>query len=153
MPQTPIRTLIVDDHPGFAELLALMLATDERVQVAGRARNGAEGVAAAASLRPDVVLMDLEMPVLDGIEATRQIVAAAPETRVLVVTGSTSAEDVAGARAAGAVGYLIKGCPPEKILAAVVEAGRTRQSRRNRLSHLLPIGRGAHTVRVGLAGA
>src|SRR5436190_9305151 len=89
-----IRVLIADDHRLFAEALEAILAVDDRVEVVGRARDGLEAVELAASLQPDVVLMDINMPVMDGIEAVRKIRAAGGGPSVLMLTGSNSRSDV-----------------------------------------------------------
>jgi two-component system response regulator DesR len=151
----PIRTLIVDDQPAFAQLLEFLLSVEQGIEVVGRAGNGAEGAALAASVRPDVVLMDLEMPVLDGIEATARIRATSPASQVLIVTASTSAGDVERARDAGAAGYLVKGCPPAEIVAAVRRAGQAADASGApaRRLRLLPSAAGSHTVGLGLASA
>jgi DNA-binding NarL/FixJ family response regulator len=103
-----VRILIADDHRLFAESLARSLELDPRIEVIGLARNGAEAVRLAHELVPNVVLMDLRMPFLNGIEATRQIRADDPSMTVLVLTGSESPEEIAEARSAGAAGYLTK---------------------------------------------
>lgn len=104
-----LRVLIADDHDLFAEALTVTLQLDERLEVVGRARDGREAIELASSLQPDVVLMDLHMPVLDGVEATREVRQLSPETRVVVVTSSTSTEDERRAREAGASAYVRKG--------------------------------------------
>jgi DNA-binding NarL/FixJ family response regulator len=103
----PLRVLLVDDDPAFAELIKIVLALDG-IEVLEHAIDGAEGVELALRLEPDVVLMDVRMPVMDGFEATRRIVEAIPEARVLVVSSSRDHEDVERAREAGAAGYLPK---------------------------------------------
>jgi CheY-like chemotaxis protein len=103
----PLRVLLVDDDPAFAELIKTLLKLDG-IELLDHALDGAEGVELALSLEPDVVLMDVRMPVMDGFEATRRIVGAIPGTRVLVVSSSRHLEDVERAREAGAVGYLPK---------------------------------------------
>lgn len=103
----PIRVLLVDDDPAFAELVTCMLELDG-VTVVGHALDGAEGLEFARTHDPDVVLMDVRMPRMDGFEATRRIVASSPGARVLVVSSSKDPEDVDRAREAGAVGYLSK---------------------------------------------
>jgi CheY-like chemotaxis protein len=103
----PTRVLLVDDDPAFAELITCMLELDG-VIVVGHALDGAEGVEFARRLEPDVVLMDVRMPRMDGLEATRRIVELRPETPVLVVSSSKDPEDVERAHEAGAVGYLSK---------------------------------------------
>jgi DNA-binding NarL/FixJ family response regulator len=120
--ERPIRVVIADDHTLFAEALALGLRSDPRFDVVGLAANGREAVELASSLRPDVVLMDLHMPVMDGIEATRRLRLAAPATHVVVVTASTSPEDGARARAAGARAYIRKWSSSEELRDAIVEA-------------------------------
>ena len=121
-PSRPIRVVIADDHTLFAEALALALRSDDRFDVVGLAENGREAVDLAASLEPDVVLMDLHMPVMDGIEATRRLRRAAPATSIVVVTASTSPEDGARARAAGARAYIRKWSSSDELRDAVVEA-------------------------------
>jgi len=103
----PLRVLLVDDDPAFAELIKCVLKLDG-IDLLDHALDGAEGVELALSLDPDVVLMDVRMPVMDGFEATRRIVGAIPDARVLVVSSSRHLEDVERAREAGAVGYLPK---------------------------------------------
>ena len=114
-----VTVLIADDQRLFADALAAILSTDERIEVVGRAANGREAVELAHERRPDVVLMDLSMPLVDGFEATREILRALPETRVLVVTGSASAADVARARQAGAAGYITKDRIAEDLVRAI----------------------------------
>jgi DNA-binding NarL/FixJ family response regulator len=121
-PGQPIRVIIADDHTLFAEALALTLKSDPRFDVVGLAENGRAAVDLAVSTQPDVVLMDLHMPVMDGIEATRRLQQAAPRSRVVVVTASTSPEDDARARAAGACAYIRKWSASEELRAAVVDA-------------------------------
>lgn len=115
------RVLVVDDDRRFAELLAVLLSTSERVEVVAHAGDGEEAVALAESHRPDLVLMDLNMPVMGGIEATRRISALLPGVRVVVVTGSASSADVAQARAAGAAGYVTKDRVASDLLDVVLE--------------------------------
>ena len=98
----PIRVLIADEQPLFAKTLDLILGYDDRVEVVGRAADGQEAVELAASLSPDVVLMDIAMPVMDGFEATRRIRAAVPPVKVIMLIGSDSRADVVRAEKAGA---------------------------------------------------
>ena len=122
----PLRVLIADDHRLFAEALDAILATDERIEVVGRASDGKEAVKLAQTLEPDVVLMDVSMPVLDGFEATREIRAATEGVRVLMLTGSNSRDDVDRSREAGASGYVTKDRIASELVAAIVEVTRRR---------------------------
>jgi DNA-binding NarL/FixJ family response regulator len=122
-----VRIVIADDHELFAEGLAEMLGTYADLEVVGRASDGAEAVALAAALRPDLVLMDVEMPCLDGIGATREIHAAG-HARVLMVSASTEPEVVERARAAGAAGYVFMGCALSEMIAAIREASASPSS-------------------------
>jgi DNA-binding NarL/FixJ family response regulator len=119
-----LRVLIADDHPILAESLSSLFATDDRVVVVGWARNGAKAVEMAQALEPDVVLMDLEMPVMDGLEATRRIMRQGG-TRVLMFSGSDLPANAARARLAGAWGYLPKHVHGPDLIAAVLAAGWT----------------------------
>ncbi len=125
MPDTTIRILLADDHPVVRDGLAAMLSTQPDLEVVGEAGTGAEAVAQAARLRPDVVLMDLEMPTLDGIEAIRLLRAADPTVQVVVLTAFDTDDRIVGALQAGAQGYLLKGAPREEIFTALrtVSAG------------------------------
>jgi DNA-binding NarL/FixJ family response regulator len=116
-----IRVLIADDHRLFAEALEAILAGDERFSVVGHAGDGREAVRLAQEARPDVVLMDISMPVMDGIEAARRIRADRPETSVLMLTGSNSRDDVDRARKAGASGYVTKDRIAAELIEAIVE--------------------------------
>jgi DNA-binding NarL/FixJ family response regulator len=113
-----IRVLIADDHRLFSEALEAILTADGRVDVVGHAADGAEAVKLALALEPDVVLMDISMPVMDGFQATRQIRRQQPQASILVLTGSDSRNDVDRAREAGAAGYVTK----DRIAAEVIEA-------------------------------
>ena len=113
----PVRVLIADDHLLFAEALSTILEPDHRIKVVGRAANGEQAVKLATKLKPDVVLMDISMPVLDGIEAARQIHEQMPEAQVLMLTGSAARQDVAKSRKAGASGYVTK----DRIAAELVD--------------------------------
>jgi DNA-binding NarL/FixJ family response regulator len=123
--ETPIRVLIADDHRLFAEALEAILAGETTIEVVGRARNGAEALELALELEPDVVLMDISMPVMDGVEATRRIREARPGACVLMLTGSNTAVDVDRSRGAGAAGYITKDRIASQLVEAIVEtAGR-----------------------------
>ena len=116
-----IRVLIADDHRLFAETLEALLATDDRIEVAGSARDGKEAVRLARTVRPDVILMDISMPIMDGFEATRRIRQQRKETCVLMLTGSNSRTDVDLARKAGAAGYVTKDRIAAELIEAIVE--------------------------------
>ena len=116
-----IRVLIVDDHRLFAEALEAILSAESRIEVVGRARNGAEALEMVLELDPDVVLMDISMPVMDGVEATRRIREARPEACVLMLTGSNAAADVDRSRDAGAAGYVTKDRIASELVDAIIE--------------------------------
>jgi DNA-binding NarL/FixJ family response regulator len=117
-----IRVVIVDDHKLVRQGLEAVLASAQDVHVVGQAADGRSAVDVVASTDPDVVLMDLQLPQLSGLEATREILAARPDTAVLVLTMFEDDATVHAAIAAGAVGYLLKGADGEDILAAVHSA-------------------------------
>jgi DNA-binding NarL/FixJ family response regulator len=114
-----IRILIADDHPLVRQGLRAVFATTDDIEIAGEVSDGADAVRGATRLSPDVVLMDLQMPGLHGTEATRQIVAQRPSTRVLVLTMFEDDDTVFAAMRAGATGYLVKGADGSDIVAAV----------------------------------
>jgi DNA-binding NarL/FixJ family response regulator len=116
-----IRVLIADDHRLFAEALEVILGGDSRISVVGRAADGEEAVRLAQELHPDVVLMDISMPVMDGIEAAREIRVTDGDARILMLTGSNSRADVDGARRAGAAGYVTKDRIASELIDAIVE--------------------------------
>jgi DNA-binding NarL/FixJ family response regulator len=113
-----VRVLIADDHRMFAEALEAILATDDRLEVVGHAGDGAEAVQLALRLQPDIILMDIVMPIMDGFQATKQIRKQWPTACVLMLTGSNARTDVDRARAAGAAGYVTK----ERIAAELIDA-------------------------------
>jgi DNA-binding NarL/FixJ family response regulator len=119
-----IKVLVADDHAVVRVGLAQLLESSQDVEVVGSVTNGLEAVSVAISRRPDVVLMDLSMPLLDGIEATRRILAARPEMRVVMLTFHSDPEPILEAVDAGAVGYLLKDAEPEDILRGVRAAAR-----------------------------
>jgi len=119
-----IRLLIADDHAVVRTGLRHLVATFDGVELVGAAANGDEAVALCAEHAPDVVLMDLEMPVLDGIEATRRIVEAAPGVAVVVLTSFSDREQILRALDAGAIGYLLKDAEPAELERAVRAAAR-----------------------------
>ena len=116
-----IRVLIADDHRLFAETVQALLATEERVEVVGSARDGKEAVRLTRKLRPDVILMDISMPIMDGFEATRRIRRDREDACVLILTGSNSRTDVDLARKAGAAGYVTKDRIAAELIDAIVE--------------------------------
>ena len=120
----PIAVLIADDHPFVRHGLRTFLETLDDVEVVGEAGNGAEAVEQAARLVPDVVLMDLVMPELDGVEATRRIRAESPTTKVIVLTSFDADEQVFPAIKAGAAGYLLKDVRPAELAEAIRKASR-----------------------------
>jgi DNA-binding NarL/FixJ family response regulator len=121
---TVIRVVVVDDHAMVRTGLAAVLAADGDIDVVAQASDGREGIALAAAMAPDVILMDLSMPVLDGVEATRTIVAADDTARVVVLTSFSDRERVQRALAAGAVGYQLKDAEPAALREAVRAAAR-----------------------------
>jgi two-component system, NarL family, response regulator LiaR len=118
-----IRVVIADDHRMFAEALEAILATDRRLEVAGHAGDGAEAVRLALKVRPNVILMDIAMPVMDGVQATQQIRKQWPTACVLMLTGSNSRWDVDRAREAGAAGYVTKERIAAELIDAILEIG------------------------------
>ena len=119
-----IRVLLAEDHPVVRAGLEALLGTAEDVELVGAAADGEEAVELATALEPEVVLIDLSMPRLDGIEATRRIVAASPEIRVVILTAFSDRERILGAIDAGALGYLLKDASPEELLGGVRAAAR-----------------------------
>jgi two-component system, NarL family, nitrate/nitrite response regulator NarL len=115
-----IRVLIADDNPLFVEMIEAML-TAEGIDVVGRARDGQEAFEQTLTLDPDVTLMDISMPVLDGIEATRRIREQRPNARVLVLTGSKAVSDVDRARKAGAAAFLSKDHIASELISTISE--------------------------------
>ncbi len=126
--KTPIRVLITDDHEIVRKGISALLATEKDIQVVGEAANGEEAVAKAAALKPDVVLMDLVMPGVDGIEATRRITGQMPGVRVLVLTSFAADDKVFPAVKAGALGYLLKDSGPDELIEAIRRVHRGEPS-------------------------
>jgi DNA-binding NarL/FixJ family response regulator len=118
------RVLIVEDDDAFAEILRVLLAADGRFTVVGRARDGAEGIALAGKLAPDVLTMDIDMPRTDGVRATAAICASDPSMRIVVVSGSVFYDRIAEARAAGAAGYITKSRAAEELAGVLLAVCR-----------------------------
>lgn len=119
MSPEPLRVLVADDHPLFRQGLRTAIDADDGFEVVGEAETGAEAVARALELQPDVVVMDLQMPERNGIEATRDIVAASPHVGILVLTMFEDDDSVFAAMRAGARGYLLKGSDHDEIVRAI----------------------------------
>ncbi|MBP2477414.1 DNA-binding NarL/FixJ family response regulator [Crossiella equi] len=121
---TPIRLLIVDDHPIVRNGLVAAFTTEPDIEVVAEASNGLEALEAAKTHQIDVALMDLRMPEMDGVQATRALRQDSPNTRVLVLTTFDTDSDVLPAIEAGATGYLLKDAPPEDVLKAIRAAAK-----------------------------
>ena len=119
-----VRVLVVDDQALFREALVTLLGARPEVEVVGEAGDGHQALERAAALQPDVVLMDLRMPVLDGIAATRRLRVEQPGVRVLALTTFDDDEDVFAALRAGALGYLLKDVSSDRLVEAVLSAAR-----------------------------
>lgn len=119
-----IRILIVDDQALFREGLRTLLSVNKEIEVMGEAPNGEEAIRLVEKHNPAVVLMDIQMPVLDGVAATRRLKASHPDTRVIVLTTFDDDEKVFEGLRAGAVGYLLKDAPSEKLVEAIKAAAR-----------------------------
>ena len=128
MTANPIRVLLVDDHAIVRKGITALLATEPDIVVVGEAGDGAAAIVQAEALRPDVILMDLVMPKVDGIEATRQITAVRPQTRVLVLTSFAADDKVFPAIKAGALGYLLKDSGPSDLVRAIHSVFRGQPS-------------------------
>jgi two-component system, NarL family, response regulator LiaR len=123
-----IRILLTDDHVVVRRGTQALLSTEPEIQVVGEAKNGEEAVAKAEELRPDVILMDLEMPVMDGIEAIRRITASQKDARILVLTSFATDDKVFPAIKAGALGYLLKDSSPDELVRAIRQVYRGESS-------------------------
>ncbi|MEU4545597.1 response regulator transcription factor [Nonomuraea dietziae] len=124
MPDSPIRLLIADDHPIVRDGIRGMFTGDPRFEVLGEAGDGAQAVELARALRPDVILMDLRMPRMDGVSAIKELVRLGIAARVLVLTTYDTDSDVLPAIEAGATGYLLKDALREELMRAVEAAAR-----------------------------
>ena len=121
---TAIRVLVIDDHPTFRRGLTALFDSVENVELVGEASDGEKALALTAELLPDVVVMDLNMPGINGVEATRRIVAAHPTIAVLVLTMLDEDDSVFAAMRAGARGYVVKGADTEDVLRALASVAR-----------------------------
>lgn len=128
MEKLPIRVLLADDHMIVRRGVRALLSTEPDIEVVGEVGNGMEAVAQAETLLPDVILMDLVMPGLSGIEATRCITVSLPATHVLVLTSFAADENIFPAIKAGALGYLLKDSGPEELLRAIRQVHRGEPS-------------------------
>lgn len=117
--------LIADDHLLFARALEALLANEQEIVVVAHARNGAEAVSLVQEHRPDVVLMDIDMPVLDGIEATRQVRFSSPETQVVLVSASVDEESFSAARTVGAIDFVAKDRVGAELVTAIMRVAET----------------------------
>jgi CheY-like chemotaxis protein len=129
-PPQPYRILLAEDDESFLDVITLLLEHDQRFAVAGRARDGREAVELAERLSPDAVVMDIEMPVLDGVEATRRLRAATPDLPIVAVSGHDYEERVLEIRQAGADDYVRKArmaAELPRVLAALLDPSRMRK--------------------------
>lgn len=125
-----LSVLIADDEPVVRETMSIYVNSAPDMQVVGTAADGRAAVQMAETLRPDIILMDIQMPRVDGVEAVAEVLRLLPRTHVVMITTFTSREAVVPALRAGALGYVLKSDPPERLLSAVREAvaGRTQLS-------------------------
>jgi DNA-binding NarL/FixJ family response regulator len=137
-----IRVLVAEDHPVVRSGLLQLLGNVDEVDVVGAATGGEEAVRLATAERPDVVLMDLEMPDLDGIEATRRIRAAAPGVNVVLLTAFSDRKRILDAIDAGAVGYLLKDVEPDELVRGLEAAARGESPLSPKAAHALVTARG-----------
>ncbi|MFD0901851.1 response regulator [Actinomadura sediminis] len=124
MPEAELRVIVADDHPAMRAGVVALLAAEPAIAVVAEAADGREAVELVARHRPDVALLDLRMPVLDGVAATTRIVSAGPGTRVLILTTYDTDDDIERAVEAGAVGYLLKDTTRDQLIDAVRSAAR-----------------------------
>jgi len=123
MASEQVRVLIADDQRLFAEALEAILSTDGRIKVVARAADGGGAVELAREHHPDVILMDIAMPVLDGFAATERIREEVPEARVIILSGSDATQDISRARAVGASGYVTKDQMAGDLVQAILDTG------------------------------
>ena len=132
-----IRVLLVDDHAIVRDGIRSLLKTQAGIEVVGEAGNGQDAVSMAETLRPDVVLMDLVMPGMDGIEAIHLIVDGQPDSRILVLTSFSAEDKVFPAIKAGAMGYLLKDCDSEELVRAIRQVHRGESSLHPKIARML----------------
>ena len=135
--QDAIRVLLIDDHAIIRDGIRSLMATEPDIEVVGEADNGRDGVSMAERLRPDVILMDLVMPGMDGIEATSLIMASRPEARILVLTSFAAEDKVFPAIKAGAFGYLLKDSDSEELIRAIREVSCGESSLDPRIARMV----------------
>jgi DNA-binding NarL/FixJ family response regulator len=121
-----IDVLLVEDHPVVRAGLAELLSGTDDINVMGAAGNGAEAIEMLGDLRPDVVLMDLSMPVMNGTEATKRISEAHPDVRIVILTSFSDRDRILAALDAGAIGYILKDAEPDELIRAVRAAARAQ---------------------------
>jgi DNA-binding NarL/FixJ family response regulator len=119
----PLRVLVADDEPLFVESVEALLAGDDRIEVVGRAGNGQDAIDAAVALEPDVTLMDISMPVIDGIEAARRIREHLADACIVILTGSSMSADIDRARQAGVAAFITKDRLGTQLVDAILELG------------------------------
>ncbi len=129
-----IRVLIADDHPAVRGSLHRLLSRQEDIQVVGEAKNGEEALSMADAFRPDVLLLDIEMPVLDGIEVTRELHREKSTVRVLILSGYADDEYIKLVMEQGVFGYLVKDEPPARIAEAIRTVAHGKKVPRRKLS-------------------
>lgn len=123
-----IQVLVVDDHSIVRRGIKMLLAETDDIQVVGEARNGLEAIRLSKELEPDVILMDLLMPIMDGIEATRQITAQQPHMRVVAINSFIYPERIIHALKAGAMGCVIQGSAPSELVQSIYKVHRGEQA-------------------------
>jgi DNA-binding NarL/FixJ family response regulator len=122
------RVLIVDDHPAFREGLKLMINSEGDMEVVGEAENGEEAIVVTRQMLPDLILMDVKMPVMDGTEATSRILDEMPGMKILALSIYADDGFMKSMIRAGALGYILKGCDPEELSGAIRKAAGSRRT-------------------------
>ncbi|GAB4579527.1 MAG: response regulator transcription factor [Anaerolineales bacterium] len=133
----PIRVFITDDHAIVRKGIRSLLETESGLEVVGEAANGADALSKIAALRPDVILMDLEMPEMDGLETIRRLTASDPGACILVLTSFATEEKVFPAIKAGALGYLLKDSSPDELVSAIQDVYRGQSSLHPKIARML----------------